>query len=127
MAFSNWMESLTFEAEVDLSACMYHAVRLSAASKINVASDPAASSTFGVLQNNPRAGEFGTVAWLGTTKVVAGGSVTVGALIANNGSGRAAAVASGGVAIGRALEAAGADGDIITALIFAPIRWAGAI
>lgn len=81
------------------------------------------SSVLGVLQNKPAIGEAMSIAYAGVSKVVAGGALTVGVFITPNGSGRAAAVASGGMACGRLLEAAGADGDVVTALLFHPVRW----
>jgi hypothetical protein len=122
------LQTLTLEAAADLTACQYHAVRLSAVNKCNVASDAAASSTMGVLLGKPRITEFAAVAVSGKSKIVAGGAITAGALIGVNGSGRAAAVASGGWTIGRALETSANDGDVITALIGYPFgRQGGAI
>jgi hypothetical protein len=120
--------TLTFEAAADLSQFQYTAVRISAARRVNVASDVNASSYVGVLQNNPRLGEAATVGYFGKTKMVAGGALaTVGALISMNSSGRAAAVASGGIVIGQLLEAAAADGDIVSVLLKSSARQAGAI
>jgi len=128
MAEWNELQTLTFEAAADLSACQYHAVRISAANKINLASDVGASSLIGILQNKPKAGEFGTVAWLGKGKVIAGGVVTAPQYIGPNSSGRAAAVVSGAMAFGRALDTSTADGDVITCLIGmgGPGRYSGA-
>ncbi len=120
------VEALTAEAAADLSGKRYHIMRLSDRLKTNQASDAGGSSVFGVLQNKPQSGEAATLAYAGVSKVVAGGAVSVNTIITTNGSGRAAAVASGQMAIGRALEAAGADGDQISALLFPPVRWAGA-
>jgi hypothetical protein len=74
----------------------------------------------GVVQNDPNSGDALTVAYEGVTKIKAGAAITANALITTNASGRAAAVASGAstTVIGRALEAASADGDEITALLF---------
>jgi hypothetical protein len=129
MAEWNELQTLTFEAAADLSACQYHAVRISAANRINLASDPGASSLIGILTTKPKATEFGTVAWLGKGKVVAGAAINVGAFIGPNSSGRAVAVASGvgTMTIGRALDAAIADGDVISALILCAGRWSGAV
>lgn len=120
-------ETFTAKAAADLSACQYHFVRLSAANAINIASLSTNSGLVGVLLNKPQANEAGAVAYLGTSRITAGASITAGALITNNSSARAVAVASGGMAAGRALEAAGADGDVIDVLLFPPVRWAGAI
>jgi len=128
MAEFGELMTLTLEAAADLSPFQYCGVRLSAANKMNVASDIGATSFIGVLQSKPKSGEFGTVAFLGKTKMVAGGALaTVGVPITINSSGRAAAVASGGVTIGRLLEAAAADGDIVSVLLQPSFRQGGAI
>lgn len=114
-------------AAADLSGKRYHAVRLSAARNVNQASDAANSAIAGVLLNKPESGQAATVQYTGMAKVVAGGAITVNVLLSTNGSGRAAATASGDMAFGRALESAAADGDIITCLLFHPVRWAGAV
>jgi hypothetical protein len=79
-----------------------------------------------VLQNKPKSGEPATVFDGGISKVVAGGAITAGDIITTNGSGRAAVVTSGQMAGGRALTAAGADGEFIDAKLFPPIKWFGA-
>lgn len=113
-------------AAADLSGKQYHLVRLSAAWTVNQASEAANSALLGVLQNKPKSGEAATVADGGTSKVVAGAAITAGAVLSTNGSGRAIAVVSGAVAFGQALTAAGADGDVISARLMKPVRWAGA-
>jgi len=105
----------------------YHIVWQNAARTCQIASLATNSAILGVLQNKPAAGEGATVRNNGTSKVVAGGAITQAVHITTNGSGRATAVASGGMAIGRATEAAGGDGDIIEVLLYPPIRWAGAV
>ena len=119
--------ALTLEAAADWSAKQYHLVRQSAANICNQASDAGNSALAGVLLNKPNAaGRFASVGVQGISKVVAGAVITQGAILSTNGSGRAITVVSGAVAFGRALTAAGADGDIISAAIFPPVRWAGA-
>ena len=88
--------------------------------------NPTSTALLGVMQNNPGRGEAMTIAYAGPSKVVAGGALTVNALITSNASGRAAAVTSGDLVAGRVLEAAGADGDVISCLLFHPVRWSGA-
>lgn len=90
------------------------------------ATDPTSSLILGVLQNNPTRTRAATIKCAGPSKIVAGGALTAGTIFTTNGSGRAAAVASGGVAVGRILEASGNDGDIVAAFLFPPVRWAGA-
>ena len=126
MAEFGKVETLTLEAAADLDTKQYHIVRASGANLCNQASEAVNSGVVGVLQNKPKSGEFATIGYAGKAKVVAGGALTVNALITTNSSGRAAAVASGQMAIGRVLDTAGADGDVVTALLFPPVRWAGA-
>jgi hypothetical protein len=126
MAEFGRLETLTLEADADLSDKQYHFVRYVATNKCNQASLDTDSGLIGVLQNKPKSGEFATIGYLGLGKVVAGAAITAGVILTTNSSGRAVTVTSGDMAGGRALEAAGADGDIITALLFPPKRWAGA-
>jgi hypothetical protein len=114
------------EAAVDLSAKQYHIVRQSAANKVDVASLATDSAICGILDNKPVAGEGAAVRDAGLAKLVAGAAITQGVHLTVQSAGRAVAVASGGVAIGRALEAAGADGDIIAVRLYTPVRWSGA-
>lgn len=121
------LETFTAKAAADLSSAENHLVRLSAANTINIASLSTDSGLVGILLNKPQSGEAGSVAYLGTGRVVAGAAVSAGAHITNNSSGRAVAVASGGMACGRVLEAAGADGDVVDVVLYPPIRWSGAV
>lgn len=114
------------QAAADLSGKQYHIVRLSGVGLTNQASDATASSVAGVLQNKPTSGKQAAIAYAGVSKVVAGGSVTANDIVTSNSSGRAATVASGQMAIGRALDTASTDGDVISVLLFPPVRWAGA-
>jgi len=123
----SYNEDTTYTAAADLSGKQYHFVRQDAARSCNLASLSTNSALAGVLQNKPQSGEAATVRDNGTSKVVAGGAVTQGVHVTNNGSGRATAVTSGGMAAGRAIEAAGGDGDIIEVRLYPPVRWAGAV
>lgn len=114
------------KAAADLTAQQYHVVRLSAANATNLASLATTSAISGVLQNKPKTNEACSVAFSGASKITAGGALTANDIITTNSSGRAAVVASGQMAIGRVLEAAAADGDIVSAVLFPPVRWAGA-
>jgi hypothetical protein len=119
-------QTFNMTAAADLSGKQYHFVRGSAAFATNQASDATASSVLGVLQNKPASGREATIAFMGGSKVVAGGAITANDIITTNSSGRAATVASGQMGLGRAFEAAAADGDIISCLLFPPVRWTGA-
>lgn len=97
-----------------------------AARQAVMATAPTSSTILGVMQNGPAVGEAMTIACFGLSKIVAGGALSANAVITTNGSGRAAAVSSGQFAIGRVLEAAVADGDVVTAFLQPPFRWSGA-
>lgn len=131
MANSNVTQTLGgVQAAADLSALQYHLVKLSAKDAVNLAILAVDSALMGVLQNKPKSGEFATVAYGGISKVVAGAAITVNTPLTTSTSGRAITVtslASGQeMVFGRALTAAGADGDVIEAVIFHPVRWTGA-
>jgi hypothetical protein len=123
MAEFGRQETLTLEAAADLSTKQHHLVRLSGANLCNQASEAVNAGLIGVLQNKPKSGEFATVAYQGQSKVVAGAAITAGARITTNGSGRAVATSAlSQMVIGQALEAAGANGEVISALILGPSR-----
>lgn len=118
----------TATAAADLSAKQYHLMRFSAANTVNQSSLATDIDYAGVLQNTPESGEHATIRRGGKCKVVAGAATSFMDLITTNGSGRAIAVLSGTnqLVVGRLLEAASADGDIVTAEIFeTPYVWAG--
>ena len=76
------------------------------------------SVVIGVLQNEPAENEAAVVRVLGTTKVIAGTSISEGALVGwMTGSKADTADADKDFVLGYALEAAAADGDIIEVLI----------
>ena len=126
MAGFSEMQTLTVPAGADLSAHQYGAVRGAGANACNIASFATDSDILGVLQNKPKSGEAATVAYAGISKVLAGAAITVWNAVTVNGSGRAITVTSGSMCMGQAIEAAGADGDIISVLLAKPVRWAGA-
>lgn len=108
---------ITAKAAADLSAQRYHFVRWSAADTVNMSSHSAAEDYAGILQNKPSAANrHASVSVEGVSKIYAGGSVTANDFVTTNGSGRATAAASGDMVMGRALQAASADGEIITIL-----------
>lgn len=113
-------------SHASLGATRYVFVMATAAYAANLATNATSSTLLGVAQNDPAVGEAFAIAAAGLSKVVAGGALTVNNIITTNSSGRAAAVASGQMAAGRVLEAAGADGDVVTAMLFHPVRWTGA-
>lgn len=70
----------------------------------------------GVAMMDAAIGEFTSVAVIGTRQVEAGAAIAAGALVEADVNGRAITKAAG-VALGRALEAAGALGDVIEVLL----------
>lgn len=104
-------------AGADLSAKQYHFVKLSAANVV-VQETAAGTTCIGVLANNPTSGRAAAVTVFGQSKITATTGISAGGLISSNASGRATPAASGDYAMGRALEASAAEGDVITAMIF---------
>lgn len=110
--------TLSAKSVGDLSAKQYHFVRFSAADEISVGSFDAAEDWAGILLNKPNAaGRAATVQFAGESKIVAGGSLTVNDLITTKGDGRAQAATSGDMVIGRVLETAANDGDVVRMII----------
>ncbi len=122
----------TYPAGSDLSAKQFYFVKLSSG---NLAlCDTAGEQAIGVLQDAPSAsGRSGSVAVLGRTKVIAGAAVSAGARVKTDTAGKAITATAatvntsdtgassdavvGSNALGVALTAAGADGDIIEILL----------
>ena len=97
----------------DLSAKRYYIVQQDASGNIEVG-EGATDLLVGVLQNKPESGKAALYRFLGTTKVVASAAIAIGALVTTTNAGKAVTTTTDkDVVIGRALEAAGADGDII--------------
>ncbi len=137
---------VTFKAGADLSTSQYAAVKLgTGANEVVLAG--ANEESIGVLQNKPTSGQAAQVRMHGTSKMKASGAISKGAAVAAAASGKIAAAGDGhthtentagtytqnattsapGAAsiayiIGRALEAAAADGDLIEVFI-SPQRW----
>lgn len=110
--------TLSAKSVGDLSAKQYHFVRFSAADEISVGSFDAAEDWAGILLNKPSAaGRAATVQFAGESKIVAGGSLTVNDLITTKGDGRAQAATSGDMVIGRVLETAANNGDVVRMVI----------
>lgn len=130
--FGNQFTIPGLSAAADLSGAsggekQYIVVRMAAATTVNICSEVLVSgallSPVGVLQNKPKSGEAATVAYLGLSKVRGGGTVTAGAFIAHNSSGMVVNAVSGDVVCGRALETAATANEIVTALLFPPVKW----
>ncbi len=100
----------TMEAGADLSGNQYYFVKNSSGKA--VLCSVAGEMSEGVLKNTPVSGEAASIAQEGTTKVLAGGTVSAGDWITTDGNGKAVKTTTAGhVVRGRALEAAVA-GDI---------------
>ena len=101
----------------DISSKQYHAVKMGSTANTVVALSATTDVVVGVLQNAPdAANEAAIVAALGVTVVIAGTSVlTAGARIQFDSTGRA--IAASGQDLGAVLEAAGATGDELRAVL----------
>lgn len=110
------LKTITLEAGQDLSAKQNYFVSLASDGQIDPTGDGANAE--GVLQNAPAwAGAAATVAIEGVSQVIAGAAITRGASIASDSSGKAKTAATGNRVLGKALDAAAADGDIIRVLL----------
>lgn len=104
------------EAGADLSAAQYRFMELTTgqATRINTQGELAV----GVLQNAPAAQHRAAeVAYAGVTKVVAGATVTTSVKVMSDNEGRAIDWTTGNHALGVALEAGAAAGDIFRILL----------
>ncbi|ACL71498.1 phage-related putative exported protein [Thioalkalivibrio sulfidiphilus HL-EbGr7] len=72
----------------------------------------AGGNALGVTRSEADTGDMTPVDVLGTTRVTAGAAITAGAAVQVGSDGKAITLAAG-EKVGRALEAAGADGDLI--------------
>lgn len=103
----------SFVATTDLSAAEFLIVKVDTANDGSVVA--AASNTdpiVGVLQNKPKATEAAVVRWGGSSKVIAGGTITRGDLVTSDSSGHAITTTTNkDVVLGRALMSA-VSGDI---------------
>lgn len=89
----------TFPAGSDLSTKQFFFVTLNGSSQLAVAG--ANVSVLGVLQDKPAAaGRGGQVRYLGITKVLAGGTITVNDKVASDASGKAVKATAASVSAG---------------------------
>jgi len=103
-------------AAADLSAKQFFFVEISADRAVNLAGD--GEDVLGVLQNKPTSGQSAQVNGVGSiTKVVAGAAIVAGANVSPDAAGKGKTTVSGNYIAGTALEAAGADGDVITVVL----------
>jgi len=80
--------------------------------------DAEGDGVVGVARRDADAGQSVRVQFLGTAKVEAGAAITKGAVVVPDASGRVITANTGGTIVGRALEAAGAAGDVIEVQLF---------
>lgn len=116
MAYEEILQSITLEADADLSGVQYRFVTVTG---VHTCGAIAASGVRadGVLQNDPAAsGRAATVAFSGVSKVEAGGTVTAGDEVAVDGTGRAVTAATGNQIVGLALSS-GAATELISVLL----------
>lgn len=105
-------------ASADMSADIYRFVSLvtTGGTPTGTVAKSAAAGAIGVLYNNPKAGQSAHVVIGGIAKVIAGGTVAIGAKVDSNGAGAAVATAT---ALHTAMSA-GASGDVIEVMLVAP-------
>ena len=104
----------TETANGDLSGSQFLFVQFAAAG-VTVAG--AGAPVDGVLQGQPIADQSASVLVSGVSKMVAGAAVLKGAEVMSSAAGKAITATAGNNIVGRALEAATADDDIIAVLI----------
>ncbi|MCD6262290.1 MAG: DUF2190 family protein [Deltaproteobacteria bacterium] len=115
MAIEERVYDRSFDAAADLSEKQYYFVKLSAAHTCNVAG-AADSALIGILQNKPESDRAASVRRVGVSKLVLGGTVTVGAKLTSDANGKGVTATSGQRYGAIALEA-GDSGDTISALM----------
>lgn len=112
MSYSQRSMDFSKPADADLSAKQFYIAKVTSTG-VDLAG-AATNALCGVIQNTPKSGEQADIRFLGTSKVVASGSISAGAWVTADSSGKATATTTDkDFVIGQALEAAGADGDII--------------
>lgn len=114
MAYDNPSILITLEAAADLSASQFRGVKVTAAQTCNAVS-ASTDRAIGVLQNKPSAaGRAATIVTEGITKAEAGAAIAAGAVVMFNASGKVITATATNLGHGFALQAAGADGDLIS-------------
>lgn len=119
MAVEKVISEWAAPAAADLSSDQYKVVKFDANDELVLAG--AGDAGF-VLQDKPTAGQHGTIALAGVSKVELGGTVAAGDYLSSNASGLAVKATDGTAAvdgtkiIGQAL-AKGVSGDLISAVV----------
>jgi hypothetical protein len=111
---------ITLVAGGDLSTKQYHFVKINSSGEAVICSG-ATDRPIGVLQNNPESGEEAAIVVVGGTKVVSSASIDEGVLIGTSAAGKADAKSPGvdttEYAVGTVILSAGADDEILTAVV----------
>lgn len=104
-------------AAADLTGKQYFFVVLDSNDEVDVASG-LTDRVFGVLQNEPKLGQEASIMTYGNTKVVAGASLALNAVVGTTAAGKAQTAASTNFPRGICVDPASADLDIaVIALI----------
>lgn len=109
---------VTLNSTNDLSLKQFYIVAVDTSNDHAVVLGAAATDPIvGVLQNKPKANQGALVRFIGTTKVIAGGTITRGDRVTSDANGKAITTTSTGNAVlGRALVSAVA-GDILEVML----------
>lgn len=117
---ANSAVKITLPAAADLSAKQFYFVKIDTSGKAALCA-AATDKPIGVLQNTPKADEEAVITVVGGTKVVASASLDEGILIGTTSAGKAGAKTPGtdttNYVVGTVILAAGADGDVLTAVV----------
>jgi hypothetical protein len=116
---ANAAVKITLEAGEDLSAKQYFFVKISAGKAVLCSG--ATDVPIGVLQNDPASGEEASITVVGGTKIKSSASIAAGVKIGTNGDGKADAKTAGSdtteYIVGQVILGAGADNEILTAVV----------
>lgn len=116
---SNYAVRITLVAGADLSSAQYKFVKLNSSGQA-IAVAAVTDRPIGVLQNNPTSGQEASVLVVGGTKLVAGGTVTEGAVVGTSSTGTGVAKTVGTdtthYILGTALTEV-ASGEYMTAVV----------
>ena len=109
---------IPLQVSADMSSSQFTFVKVGAAD-FKVAACGDGEKAVGILQDKPAAdGRAGNVRISGTSKVVAGAAIALGAEVASDANGKCVTAASGDYILGVALEAAGAANQIIAVTFY---------
>lgn len=123
MALEVDLFSQSYEANADLSAKQFYAVKDVAGYKVDLAG--AGEKCVGILQNIPKSGEGALVRHLGESKAVADGSgtaIAVGDQLKSDANAKLVKAAANDWALGTALEATTAAAGIISVRLLGPFK-----